>query len=352
MQHVASGVSAYAQLTIVGPRGCTQHCPAGSTVYESSSRLLPFLFFSIWHAAKACRNTKFQIMIGGSGLVAPALLVLARIFGGRTVVFLHGLDIVVESRVYQWLFLPCIRAMDHLIANSRNTMRLATGKGIEASRLCVINPGTSLPDLDGIEPRGDFLRRKQVAFEKVMVFVGRITRRKGLSQFIRHSLPLIHEMAPTAGLVVVGENPDQSLNKQGEAKVVTDLVAELGLGDRVVFLGQLSDMELLAGYAAADVQIFPLIDVPGDVEGFGMVAIEAAACGTPTVAFAAGGVADAISEQNGILVEPGRYDLLAEAIVRSLQEGLPDRRQCVEHAREFRWENYHEKIRAVLESLL
>lgn len=351
MLHVAAGVSDYAHLTIVGPRGCSEHCPAGATVYESSSKLLPFLLFSIWHAVKACRKTDFQIMIGGSGLVAPALLLLRRIFGGKTVVFLHGLDIVVASKGYQWLFIPCIRAMDHLIANSHNTRRLATGKGIEEDRISVVNPGTSLPDPDRIEPRAEFLRRKQVPFEKVMVFVGRITRRKGLSQFVQHSLPLICDMAPTSGLVVVGENPDQSLNKQGEARTVTDLVSRLGLGDRVIFLGQLDDAELEACYAAADVQIFPLIEIAGDVEGFGMVAIEAAACGTPTVAFAAGGVADAISQQSGTLVEPGRYDLLAEAIVQALDEGLPDPRQCIEHARRFRWEIYHAKIRSVLESL-
>ncbi|GAG84209.1 unnamed protein product, partial [marine sediment metagenome] len=291
------------------------------------------------------------LMIGGSGLVAPTLLLLRTFFGSKTLVFLHGLDLVVDSFVYQALFIRCIRSMGHVVANSCNTMQIAVEKGIFENRITVINPGTALPNLTNMEAREDFLQRKGISFKKIMVFVGRMTKRKGLSRFIEQSLPAIISAVPDTGLIVVGENPNQGLTNSGEGQEVAELVSRLEASDHVIFLGQVDDKDLEASYAAADVQIFPLIDIPGDVEGFGMVAIEAAACGTPTVAFSTGGVADAISPKNGYLVEPGRYDLLADAIVQTLGSGLPHKQQCIEHARGFDWNLYHGKVKSLVNSL-
>jgi phosphatidylinositol alpha-1,6-mannosyltransferase len=351
MQQTALGLSDYAELTIVGPSGCSAYCPANARIRETSPKLGPFLLLSIWHAANFCRSSQFTLIIGGSGLIAPALILLRMLFGGKSVVFLHGLDLVVGNFIYQRFFIPCIRATDHVVANSRNTLNIAVSKGVPAQRITIVNPGTQLPAPANIESRKDFFKRKRVPFKKVMLFVGRITRRKGLSSFIQNSLPLILEAEPEAGLIVVGENSDQSLTKFGEAREVMELVSRLNMGQRVMFLGQLSDTDLETCYAAADVHVFPLLDTPGDVEGFGMVAIEAAACGTPTVAFYAGGVADAISSENGILVETGRYDLFSKAVTRILREGRPCKEHCVEHAKKYGWDRYNKKIKSVISQL-
>jgi len=178
-----------------------------------------------------------------------------------------------------------------------------------------------------------------------------MTKRKGLSAFISHSLPAILDADPDCGLLVVGENPNQGLTKMGEGAEVSQLISARQLGTRCVFLGQLPDDELISCYAHADVQVFPIIDVPGDVEGFGMVAIEAAACGTPTVAFSVGGVTDAISDLNGEVVEPGRYDLFTDAIIRTLQSSTPRESGCLEHAQKYRWEVYNEKIQHLIAKL-
>ena len=69
-----------------------------------------------------------------------------------------------------------------------------------------------------------------------------------------------------------------------------------------------------------------------------MVAIEAAACGTLTVAFDLGGVADAISEANGYLVPPGEFTLFAEHVVKALRVGKPDAELCRVHAQQFSWQ--------------
>jgi phosphatidylinositol alpha-1,6-mannosyltransferase len=202
-----------------------------------------------------------------------------------------------------------------------------------------------------MEPAQALLKRYGVPFTNCILFAGRMTLRKGLSRFIEKSLPAVLEAVPDAGVVVVGDNPDQSLNKLGEQRAVVDTVQRLGLQDKVRMLGQVSDAELLAWYAAADVLVFPLIEVPGDVEGFGMVAVEAAACGTPTIAFRAGGVPDAVGQANGRLVDAGRYDMFSSALVATLAGDRPSEQQCIEHARKFSWENFHRDIQTLLQKL-
>ena len=87
------------------------------------------------------------------------------------------------------------------------------------------------------------------------------------------------------------------------------------LEERVMLLGRVDETTLSAAYHAAELFIFPLRVVDGDVEGLGMVATEAAAHGSPTVAFATVGVPDVIADGvSGSLVESGNYPLLAQEI--------------------------------------
>jgi phosphatidylinositol alpha-1,6-mannosyltransferase len=179
-----------------------------------------------------------------------------------------------------------------------------------------------------------------------------MTKRKGLSQFLRHSLSLITGQTTGVGLVVVGDDPTDSLNRLGEQTSIVQALEEGGEQKNVAFLGQLSDRDLQICYADAAVQIFPLVDVAGDVEGFGMVAVEAAACGTPTVAFDLGGVADAVKRENGYLVPPGDFQQFARSVLHSLDSGLPGQDSCRQFAAGFNWNIYNEKVRTELDKLL
>ena len=348
MQNMSHGLAEYTELTIVGPRGCAKFTPKGAQVHEAGSSLVPFLIVSLWYALRACRKTKFDLIIGGSGLIAPALLILRGIFGRKTMVYVHGLDLVVDSWVYQRIFLACLRRLDTIVANSGNTRRIALDRGVPSTRIVVVNPGTSLPEALDINTRTNLLKPYDIPFKKIMIFVGRMTQRKGLSRFIESSLPDIIASEPDSGLLIIGDNADQALTKNGERENVLDLVGRMQLGSSVVFLGQISDIELQACYASATVQIFPIIDVPGDIEGFGMVAIEAAANGTPTVAFNVGGVADAISKSNGDLVEPGKYDHFSQAVLGYLRQTHFNSQQCIDHAKQYSWEQFNKKLAKVI----
>src|SRR5690606_24700631 len=135
------------------------------------------------------------------------------------------------------------------------------------------------------------------------------------------ALPKIVRDEPSAVLVIVGEAPKNSLGAgiqtQGE---ILQAAQQNGLEKHIKFLGVITDKTALATvYEAADVHVFPVRHIPDDPEGFGMVAIEAAAHGLPTVAFATGGIVDAVKDgMSGYLVERNNYDQLCKQITYSL----------------------------------
>jgi len=116
----------------------------------------------------------------------------------------------------------------------------------------------------------------------------------------------------------------------------------------VIFLGKVSEDELAAAYQAAQVHVFPIRALPNDPEGFGMVAIEAAAHGLPTVAYATGGVVDAVAHgQSGSLVPPGDAADFADAVLQLLAKPL-DEAGIHAFARGFAWEAFGERVERVL----
>ncbi len=237
MLNMSHGLAEYADLTIVGPRGCSKYAPAKAQVHETSHSLAPFLILSLWHSARAASKNKFDLAIGGSGLIAPALLTMRAIFGCKTLAYVHGLDLVVNSRVYQRVFLASLRRLDKIVANSENTKKLALERGITSNRLVVVNPGTSLPEMPDLARQQSWLRSHDIPFENIMIFVGRMTQRKGLSRFIEASLPYILASEPNSGLLIIGDNADQALIKKGEGEVVLNLIEQMELGSKVILLG-------------------------------------------------------------------------------------------------------------------
>jgi phosphatidylinositol alpha-1,6-mannosyltransferase len=129
------------------------------------------------------------------------------------------------------------------------------------------------------------------------------------------ALPLVLEAFPKTTYLIVGEGPQGSH--------LRTLVKTLGLEDNVIFVGQVKEDELGAYYAACDVFAMVSRDIPekGDVEGFGIVYLEANLFGKPVVAGRSGGVPDAVlNEQTGLLVNPHDPQEVASAIVRLLRD--------------------------------
>ncbi len=339
---------------LFGPAGCEDFAPEnrarGSRVSPTPIFLLlsfirGFVFYLL--------NPHPQVIIGGSGLVAPVVLALSKLFRTRSVIMIHGLDIIVESRLYRWLFLPCIRRVDLVVSNSENTKRLAVSYGINENRITIIPPGVEKPK--SVIDKTVAKNRYEAEGIPVLLSVGRLIPRKGLPEFIREALPSIVKANPTTEFWIAGTEPGSALNKNTYSVLekIEAAIEETGLSANVKLLGRVDDEELCSLYAAADVFIFPLVETPGDVEGFGMVAIEAGVYGTPTVAFNCGGVSDAISHgASGYLVEPTDYTGFVDAVHLATQKLKSE--SVIDFANNFSWDCYgpklHEEINALVSS--
>ena len=339
---------------LVGPQGARPAHTSPEHLWECPIAPGKFIFHAIIKTLQAVRRLRPSIVLAGSGLTAPIAWLAARISGARCIVYLHGLDIEVKHRVYQWLWPPFLRHFDRVIVNSHFTQQLALAAGIPAERIVIVHPGVTLPDLREAElQRRSFRQRYSLTETPVMLYVGRITVRKGLGVFAEHILPNIIQQFPSAQLLVIGDNPSLALLQQNnERQRVNEVLATHHLTDRVNFLGwiDIDKKELSAAYFAADVLIFPVQARPHDNEGFGMVAIEAAAHGLPTVAFAAGGVPDAVAEGvSGRLIPAGDNTAFGKAVIETLTEPVSSRRRtaCREFAEAFSWDAFGKGIRQI-----
>jgi len=192
-----------------------------------------------------------------------------------------------------------------------------------------------------------FRQQHNLGDAPVLLYVGRITARKGLLPFIRDIFPGILAERPDAQLLVIGDEPTHALHQADSPRQkITECLMTQGNEHRVNFLGEMAqdDPQLSQAYFAADVLIFPVQESPGDNEGFGMVAIEAAAHGLPTVAFNAGGVADAVTDGvSGRLIPAGDNAAFARAVLDLLKTKM-NSNKMQGFAKRFSWDRFGQKL--------
>lgn len=349
--HMAEELAKRADVRVVGPQRATACAPEGVSVCEVPLRPLSrFLVTALSHALRQARVWRPQIVLAGSGLTAPLAWLAARMVRARAAVYLHGLDMAVRHPVYWALWLPAIRRMDCVIANSRATARLATDAGVDSARIGVVHPGVSLPpEGQGLDAARRFREEHGFGDRPLLLSVGRLTRRKGLREFVSQVLPRVLAQKPDVLLIVIGDAPADALHAEFQTPESIQAVADAkGIGKHLLFLGRVSEDELAAVYRAANVHVFPIQPVPDDPEGFGMVAVEAAAHGLSTVAYATGGVIDAVAnDESGYLVQPDDDVAFAKAVIRLLDQPLSVTTLRA-YAEKFAWIHFGEKLWSLL----
>lgn len=316
-RHIAQALARNGAMAMVGPSGARAFAPAGIDLREVPHRPLPrFLmgaFVEGWRSAGRFAPT---LVLAGSGLAAPQARLAARRAGARCAVYVHGLDLIAPHPVYQRLWLPAIRGADRVIANSRNTARLAEQQGVPRDRLRVVTPGTEVFDTPPVASTTAERATLGLQDGPVLLSVGRLTERKGLAAFIRDAMPALVAARPDVQLIIVGSDANDAVaaaRGSERARIVAE-AERAGVAGHVRLLGVVDDATLDILYRSADLHLFPVRDLPGDVEGFGMVALEAASRGVPTLGYAVGGVPDAVEHgRTGELVAPDDARALAEA---------------------------------------
>jgi glycosyltransferase involved in cell wall biosynthesis len=150
--------------------------------------------------------------------------------------------------------------------------------------------------------------------EKIVLYVGRFDPRKGIETLVRSfaKVATANTITPLRLVIVGGSHTDQADN--WEQARIQQLVQELGIADQTTFVGAVSHERLPLFYTAADVCV-----IPSHYEPFGLVAIEAMACGTPVIASNVGGLKfTVVPDETGLLVPPQDIDGFAIAIEQVL----------------------------------
>lgn len=352
--HIAEELAREFAVVLLAPPGATQ---LSSAIAHRPCALRPWPWFFVDAARQLLRRHamphRVDVVLAGSGVTAPLAWWAARRYDCPALSYLHGLDIAFAHPLYRMLWLPCLRRMDSLIANSHATAQIAVQRGIAREKIHIIHPGTAqiAPDPTA---RQRFRSHHGWTEHLLLLAAGRLTPRKGLAEFIRCALPAIVRAHPTCLLLVAGEPPHAALHAAPVAiSQLQQLAMEAGVGQHLVFLGRLEGAALSEAYHAADLHVFPVRSLANDPEGFGMVAIEAAAHGLPTLAFATGGVVDAVAhEVSGWLCPPHDYEALARqaiAYLERVQRHDPSldllRARCRDFAARFAWPRFGEQLR-------
>jgi D-inositol-3-phosphate glycosyltransferase len=232
-----------------------------------------------------------------------------------------------------------IQAADRILApTSAEAVHLEGLYGAPPGRIRVVPPGVDA-DLFRPGPREQAKAALGLAGHRVVLFLGRLQRFKGPDvaiRAVREAFRRDPQGTEEVMLVVVGgpSGPDGP----AEAARLMRLAGELGLGDRVRFLPPRLHHELPEVYASADVLL-----MPSRSESFGLVALEAQACGVPVVASAVGGLRTVVDDGGSGFLVPGNDPAgFADRLLTVLSDrALADRlaRGAVAHAIRFTWED-------------
>ena len=325
----------------------------GAITWGGSQKLLPlFLVYAVWRGISLCRHGVDLVHVGDP-VVSPVGWILKRIFRVPVVVTVHGLDVTYPNSIYQWLIPRLLRTLDSVVCISRNTCHACVERGIPAELCVVIPPGVSMPPvhLERNTARNWLEETVQRDLKDVTVLltVGRLVPRKGVAWFAEFVWPRVLRARRDVCYVVVGEGPEEGR--------VRALMARPDVAEESHMLGSVSDEDLTRVYAAADLFVMANLRTPGDVEGFGLVALEAAAYGVPVLAADLEGIQDAVvSGEMGRLLPSGDEDVWVEGVLGMMGDPASLRRMSLSARsavqERFTWDRMAESYHALFSKLL
>ncbi|MGA8980415.1 MAG: D-inositol-3-phosphate glycosyltransferase [Pedococcus sp.] len=238
--------------------------------------------------------------------------------------------------------LQVVEAADRLIANTSGERgELIDLYDAEPSKVVVVPPGVDLSVFSPGDQREARAAVGVAAEARLLLFVGRIQPLKAPEVLVKAAAELLGRHPDWRGQLVVAVLGGPSGSGLEHPQSLQELTAALGLSAQVRFVAPVSRPELARWYRAAD-----LVVVPSYSESFGLVAVEAQACGTPVVAADVGGLPTAVGEA-GVLVDGHDIPTWADALEGLLMD--PDRRRmlsrrAVEHAALFGWDRTAERL--------
>ncbi|KAA0991928.1 glycosyltransferase family 4 protein [Dyadobacter aurulentus] len=309
--------------------GMERHCKVHRIVLDGNESTLSYFLLLKQRILRTCANNPgIRIIHFNDGLIA-AFCSRHKGYGQlKRTATLHGLDVVFPSKIYHRFILPRFNRFDKLIAVSNATAREAQRLGIDQNKLVVIPNGvdTSGETASATGSIRELLADHGIAYndERILVALGRPVRRKGMSWFIENVVPRLkgdflllligaYEASPGRIEKLLARLPKRIAEKISlflgfptDNAPLRQLLEKPDIAARVRHLRKLptNEVQMLLSHSAAF--IMPNIKVKGDMEGFGLVCLEAAIAGATVFAANIDGIPDAIQDgKNGYLLPSG-----------------------------------------------
>lgn len=309
-----------------------------------------FLINSLFSLPRKALEFKADVILFSSMVTAS----LAYFIRGRVnipmVTINHGRDVTLENKIYQAFVPRVFDALDGVISVSRATREECITRGMDPKKGVSLPNGFNVDTMNNLPDKKTSRAVMQEEFgiplrsKKMLLTVGRKVKRKGHEWFIREVLPKIKSEVV---YVTVGDGP--------ELEAIEKAAHESPRQECIFLLGQQPDEILKQAYVAADLFIMPNIPVEGDMEGFGIVLLEANMAQTPAVASDLEGIKDVIAEgKNGYKVPVLSADKFAATVDEMLNEDLEhfseQTRSYVK--KEFAWHQVAQKYTGFLELVI
>jgi glycosyltransferase involved in cell wall biosynthesis len=305
------------------------------------------------------QHNDIEIIHLNDGLMAAAFTMLCPKVKVKTVATLHGLDVVFPLGIYQKYIFPKVALnIDKFICVSNATYNECVNRNIVKDKLKVVSNGVdvkrSIVNFDPINIDSTLRKYGISSTDSLIIGVGRPVRRKGFSWFAQNVLNILPN---NYKYIHIGHIQDEksnfllpsSLHKKwqlfmgatSDASALKVLSLKPEYKDRLILAGRVSDEERDILISQARVVIMPNIYDPGDMEGFGLVALEAAIYGKVVLVSAIEGLTDAIHDgKNGYHVASGNVSAWQNAIVKYCEKNtLYD-----ERIRQYTIDNYSWQI--------
>lgn len=274
-------------------------------------RWLLALYWTWWHCKKERPDALIVSHVLPMGQVARFV---KRTLGIPYAVVIHGMDVASAAAAGGRKREAARRVLKDaalVVANSTYTSTWLEAFGVDGAKSVVIPPPPSLGLEETADPDDRRTMRRRLGVgpnQMLLLSVGRLVTRKGFDVVLK-AVAALKARGRMVRYAIVGEGPDR---ERLEA-----LAEELGVRDAVTFQGALDTGELSAAYAAADAFIMvPRAEGP-DIEGYGIVYLEAGLMGAPVIGSRSGGVPEAVKDgETGILVDPDDVEAVADAVER------------------------------------
>lgn len=317
-------------------------------VYRKGSGSVLSFFFHLNHRILKIlkENPNIKLIHFNDGLIASLALFHKGYSNYRKVVTLHGLDVVFPWAYFQKKILPRFNQFyDKIITVSHATAKAAIDRGIYPDLIRVIQNGVDLDLAQSALPNREELHKRYPEIspdQPYMLTLGRPVKRKGFSWLLREVVPL---MPNDFKLYMIGPfNPKASfaercmsllpkkfrhllnlfLGYPSDEAAIRKLLKQPDIASKVQHLGKVpfSDLKLLLANSSAF--LMPNIEVPGDMEGFGLVCLEASLSGSLVLASGIEGITDAIRhQQNGLLLPSKDVLFWKQQLTDVMQKELP-----------------------------